>query len=257
MTIHFCCGVLLLTALPLAAQNPNLSGVWKADLEKSTFMGQKPTSYLLLIQQQGLAIHETSGSVGQHGEYRASLTYSTGSKEALTSWMGLPMWSKAQWQDSGLVVDSRLPGAHPSTIHETYALSPDGQTLTIHTTGDMNGHPMDETKVLTKQPDEAADALKKPEETAAVHYKNVKILTDMPASQFIDTMRYFTFAMGVKCEHCHVEHNFESDDKKEKLTARRMITMTTNVDQDTFKGRPEVRCYTCHRGAEKPVTVPE
>jgi hypothetical protein len=257
MTIQLCCGVLLLTALPLAAQAPSLSGVWKADLDKSSFMGPKPTSYLVAIQQQGLAIHATSSSIGQHGEYRASLTYTTGSKEALNSWMGVPMWSKAQLQDGVLTVDSRLPGPHPSTMQETWTLSPDGQTLTIHTAGDMNGHHMEETKVLTKQPDEAGDALRKPEETAAAHYKNVKILTDLPASQFIDTMRYFTFSLGVRCEHCHVEHNFEADDKKEKLTARQMITMTHNVDQDTFKGRPEVRCYTCHRGAEKPVTVPE
>jgi hypothetical protein len=33
--------------------------------------------------------------------------------------------------------------------------------------------------------------------------------------------------------------------------------MTHGINEQSFNGRTEVRCYTCHRGAQKPLPAPE
>ncbi len=35
-----------------------------------------------------------------------------------------------------------------------------------------------------------------------------------------------------------------------------MMTMMLNIDKNNFDGRLEVTCYSCHRGAAKPVSIP-
>lgn len=95
-----------------------------------------------------------------------------------------------------------------------------------------------------------------PEKTAAQQFKNIQVLKDVPASQLIPGMRYITTALGVQCNFCHVEGNFASDDKQEKQTARRMMTMLFAINKDNFGGRPEVSCYTCHQGHHEPMGVP-
>lgn len=51
--------------------------------------------------------------------------------------------------------------------------------------------------------------------------------------------------------------NFVSDEKPEKGTAREMIKMVQGINKATFKGNPAVSCFTCHRGTNEPVRVPE
>jgi hypothetical protein len=51
--------------------------------------------------------------------------------------------------------------------------------------------------------------------------------------------------------------DFVSDEKPEKGTAREMIKMTQGLNKANFKGNPAVGCFTCHRGDEHPVRVPQ
>lgn len=92
--------------------------------------------------------------------------------------------------------------------------------------------------------------------TAGQVYKNLKVLQDIPANKLIDGMRYITVALGQECQFCHVRDNFPSDDKKNKITARKMMAMLFAIDKDNFNGRTEVTCYTCHQGHDKPMSVP-
>jgi len=92
--------------------------------------------------------------------------------------------------------------------------------------------------------------------TAAQQFKNIQILKDIPAEQLIPTMQFISASLGVECEFCHVEHQMDKDDKKEKKVARSMIEMQLAIDRDHFKGDLEVTCYTCHRGAAHPVGTP-
>lgn len=92
--------------------------------------------------------------------------------------------------------------------------------------------------------------------TAAEQFKNIKVLTDIPADQLIPSMQFITASLGVECEFCHVQGAFDKDDKKPKLAARKMITMMMAINKDNFEGHREVTCYSCHRGATDPVTTP-
>src|SRR3954452_3434632 len=184
--------LLIFGAVVLSAQAPNLSGVWKADLDKSKFAGPPPTEYLMVIDQQGSTLKETTATTSRMGEYRSSLTYNTSGEESSNAFRGLGMKSKAAWDGNTLTIESTVPGPHPASIREKYTLGADGKTLTVETTTSMNGKGTVQTAVLDKQPDEAGEALKKPEQTAGAHFKNVQMLKDVPSSQFIGAMRYFT-----------------------------------------------------------------
>jgi photosynthetic reaction center cytochrome c subunit len=63
-------------------------------------------------------------------------------------------------------------------------------------------------------------------------------------------------ALGQKCEFCHVERDFASDDKHEKLIARTMMEMVNGVNAKFPDGKVHVSCYTCHRGKTEPDMVP-
>jgi len=92
--------------------------------------------------------------------------------------------------------------------------------------------------------------------TAAQQFKNIQVMKNIPEEEMIPAMQFMSASLGVECSYCHVEHAFEKDDKKEKKFARRMIEMTMNINKDTFEGKRLVTCYSCHRGAAKPVSIP-
>jgi photosynthetic reaction center cytochrome c subunit len=92
--------------------------------------------------------------------------------------------------------------------------------------------------------------------TAGQQFKNVQVLKDIPADQLVPSMQFIAASLGVDCEFCHVEHEMQKDDKKEKLTARKMIEMELAINKSHFKNEVEVTCYTCHRGTPHPVGVP-
>ena len=70
----------------------------------------------------------------------------------------------------------------------------------------------------------------------------------------MNVMRGFTEALGVKCEFCHNTDNFASDEKIQKRTARVMIKMAANIDENYLVGPQieKVTCFTCHRGSSVP-----
>ncbi len=92
--------------------------------------------------------------------------------------------------------------------------------------------------------------------TAGEAFKNVRVLKDIPADQLIPTMQFISASLGVECNYCHVQGAFEKDDRKPKQAARTMIQMMAAIDKDNFDGDRDVTCFTCHRGAAKPVAVP-
>lgn len=91
--------------------------------------------------------------------------------------------------------------------------------------------------------------------------ENVKVLTGWTSVEVRDEMRRMGDAIGVKCDHCHVQGNFASDEKRAKHTARRMLQLTMSLNTEYFPthlpsagesklGR--ITCYTCHQGAATP-----
>ena len=92
--------------------------------------------------------------------------------------------------------------------------------------------------------------------TADQVYKNIEVLKGIPAGQLIPAMQFITASLGVECSFCHVEGHFEKDDKKPKQVARDMMKMMFALNKDNFEGHREVTCYSCHRGAPNPLTIP-
>lgn len=95
--------------------------------------------------------------------------------------------------------------------------------------------------------------------------ENVKVLTELQGQPLRAEMQRMSAALGVKCDHCHVQGNFPSDEKQPKRAARRMLEMTRALNAQHFSqyevkdgesvlGR--VTCFTCHQGAAEPATAP-
>jgi len=82
----------------------------------------------------------------------------------------------------------------------------------------------------------------------------------------IQTMRGFSFSLGVRCEYCHAQQpgttshdklDFASDDKEQKKIARTMLRMVDSINQDYIaklasQTQNRVSCVTCHNGLGKP-----
>ena len=258
-----------LAAACISAQPNALVGVWKADLDKSKIAGPpgapKPVNYLMIIEEkmatvdqrtkeQAPQIIETTGVWGERGAQRSVLTVFNNGKPMVRPYEGVPTRLKAGRQSETFVVDGEVAG-RPSTFKRVYKLSPDGKTLNVDIQSTNDGKTNETVLVLAKQADEAGEPLRKPEETAQVHFKNIKVdaLKSLPQSEFLNRMHYFAWALNRNCEFCHVPRKFDSDDKKEKETARKMVDMVAAIDHEHFENHPAVDCFTCHEGHAHPL----
>src|SRR5690242_2778106 len=69
--------------------------------------------------------------------------------------------------------------------------------------------------VVLANPLQQQDAAKP--KLAEEQYKNITTLKGIPAEQVIPTMQFISNSLGVECSYCHVERQFDKDDKKPKL----------------------------------------
>ena len=80
--------------------------------------------------------------------------------------------------------------------------------------------------------------------------ENIKVLKGWDAAQVREEMRRMADALGVKCEHCHVQGNFASDEKRPKHTGRRMLELTLALNRaalrDAHAGRGRVAARPHH-----------
>jgi len=95
-----------------------------------------------------------------------------------------------------------------------------------------------------------------PTKLAEEQFKNIQTLKGIPADQVVPSMQFINASLGVECEYCHVHGAMEKDDKKPKVTARKMIAMMMAINKVNFDGRREVTCFSFHRGAKDPVAIP-
>jgi Photosynthetic reaction centre cytochrome C subunit len=90
---------------------------------------------------------------------------------------------------------------------------------------------------------------------APTKYRDIQVLTDVPADQLDLTMRYFSAATSLQCQNCHVRDAATGafayeQDTRTKTTARAMIRMVQAVNAGDFGVR--VNCGTCHGGRNQP-----
>jgi photosynthetic reaction center cytochrome c subunit len=115
-----------------------------------------------------------------------------------------------------------------------------GGTLTLRAQGGQGGPP---------------PAPPKPGQLAPEYFKNIKVLKNVAADQLRTQMEYFTASLGVQCNFCHVQGQFDSDENPRKDRARKMMAMV-----DRFNDNPSnditVTCATCHHGRVPPERTP-
>lgn len=110
-----------------------------------------------------------------------------------------------------------------------------------------------------------ARPLAAPQGQAPASPKNLQVLPkDWTQQQVVNFMRgNLTVGLGVQCTYCHVADR-SSDEIPKKGIARKMLAMEMAINDQFLKdvgapapaGQSKVTCYTCHRGAEKPLTAP-
>ncbi len=87
-------------------------------------------------------------------------------------------------------------------------------------------------------------------------YQNVQVLTDLTVTEFIHQMTAQAnwIAPKEQCAYCHNVDNFASDEKYQKVVARRMLQMTRDINMNwqSHVQQTGVTCYTCHRGNPVP-----
>src|SRR5271169_1944855 len=84
-------------------------------------------------------------------------------------------------------------------------------------------------------------------------HKNLKVLKDDDVRPVMGAM---TAALGQRCNFCHAQGDFASDDIPKKLVARQMMVMVNEINAKFPDGKAHVSCYTCHRGKTTPDMVP-
>lgn len=108
-------------------------------------------------------------------------------------------------------------------------------------------------------------------DTLIAQPKNLQVFPkDTQRPELIQKMRHFAFALGVRCQYCHVGGDgvsfegvvFESDDSPNKDKARFMVRMTENLNRQVLPLLPqrdepavEITCKSCHRGQAKPTLL--
>jgi hypothetical protein len=105
-------------------------------------------------------------------------------------------------------------------------------------------------------------------EPAGKVFKNVKLLKDMPAGEFLKNMDVnYGRGLGMSCGNCHVIGQYDGDTRKNKRVARDMQEMVNYINTVRLAGIKEldedytkITCVTCHAGSGHPRTtmpVPE
>lgn len=104
-------------------------------------------------------------------------------------------------------------------------------------------------------PQQAPPPPPKPGQLAPDYFKNIKVLTKVPADQLRTQMEYFTASLGVQCNFCHVQGQFDSDENPHKDRARKMMRMVDRFNDNTSNDIT-LTCATCHHGRVPPERTP-
>lgn len=90
---------------------------------------------------------------------------------------------------------------------------------------------------------------------AELVYLNIQVLKGVPAGELVLGMNAIAGSLGVDCDYCH-ENNFEEDKIAAKSKAREMMRMTRQINQEFYRTKAAVTCFTCHQGQAIPPAMP-
>ncbi len=129
--------IFFLMALAVGAwgADPNLTGTWRLNHEKSDFgRAARPGTVVTKIQQQGGELRAESTTDGAVSEYRWTLD----GKESVNRIRGNDVKAVAEWRGPILQVKVKLTAQGVArAMTDQYSLAGDGKTMTIYRT--ING----------------------------------------------------------------------------------------------------------------------
>lgn len=137
-------GFLMLVAFAFVAQSrPDFSGLWRLNLEKSTFpRGPAPKEILVKIEHREPTLIQTMLVVAADGsEQQLTFTYDTTGGETRNATGAGEGQSRAHWGGSELMIESVLRTPNRTFLFKDHwSLSADGQTLRMaHLDDDLAG----------------------------------------------------------------------------------------------------------------------
>jgi len=68
--------------------------------------------------------------------------------------------------------------------------------------------------------------------------------------------RSYNVALGVGCEHCHVDRDYANASKTQLDFAARMARMVRGLNEGPLQALGGVTCWSCHRGHTAPPRLP-
>jgi len=142
--------ICLFTALAAAqSKQPNLTGTWKMNAEKSQFERGGPSGITLKIDHKDTALSETLMLVTDGGDRSVEAKYTTDGKESAQEVMGVSAQTSAKWEGEALTIDWKIESA---SFNRKITVSADGKTMTmIVKQTSPDGQSATDTVVLEKQ----------------------------------------------------------------------------------------------------------
>lgn len=128
---------------------PNLTGTWKMNAQKTKFERGGPSAVTLKLDHKGAALAESLTVTTPGGDRTVDAKYTIGDKETRQEVMGKQAQTSAKWEGDALAIYWK---AEDGSFNRSITLSPDGKTLTMivkQTNGD--GGISTDTVVLEKQ----------------------------------------------------------------------------------------------------------
>lgn len=123
----------LLGAVPMQAKTPNLTGTWKANIEKSVFGRSAPRSLVYKVSDtpEGLFLSEIQIDADGN-ESAAELRFDRGGKETVNQMGDLEARTTLTDSEDGLRETTKFTGSNGSFARKsTITVSPDGKTMTL------------------------------------------------------------------------------------------------------------------------------
>lgn len=138
-----------------AQSQPDFTGLWEVNFEKSTMRGQQPSRILMKIEhREPKVIQMIFVSHATGAEERLTFEYTTDGEESINSIRGNLCRTRAHWDRMELVIESSMKAPDREfNFKDCWSLSSDGRMLTMaHRNDDLAG----QISVLEKAPPEAA-----------------------------------------------------------------------------------------------------
>ncbi|MFD2181537.1 photosynthetic reaction center cytochrome PufC [Rhodoplanes azumiensis] len=114
-------------------------------------------------------------------------------------------------------------------------------------------------KAVANRLPEPAPAVDKANRKASQEYKNLKVLGDMDANDFLRLMTDITTWVSPEqgCAYCHDENDLAADRPYTKIVSRRMLEMVRYINGSwkIHVADTGVTCWACHRGQPVPANT--